>query len=168
MFFLSNRTSTDAAARKMLTFEYGQFMKRIIALFTNDQTACFHRMIPAFTNAIAQAHGVSKNTLHCQAKMIEAMKWYIKTGLGILKHAYHNPPGKPKIQGKIQGKGDVASLWTMTSSILLFAHALLYTGLILPSAVEKKGVKKNNDAYMRMMLTRGQARWSMEKLSHTV
>jgi len=35
----------------------------------------------------------------------------------------------------------------MASSIILFAHALLYTGLNLPSVVGKKGIEKNNDAY---------------------
>ena len=35
----------------------------------------------------------------------------------------------------------------MMSSILLFTHALLYTGLNLPSVVRKKGIEKNNDAY---------------------
>jgi len=35
----------------------------------------------------------------------------------------------------------------MTSSILLFAHAILYAGIVLPSVIGKMGVKKNNDAY---------------------
>ena len=41
-----NRTSTDAAMRKMMTFEYGRYMKATIGLFPNDQTACFDRMQP--------------------------------------------------------------------------------------------------------------------------
>ena len=36
-----NRTAHDAAMLKMLTFEYGRYMKATIALFANDQTACF-------------------------------------------------------------------------------------------------------------------------------
>jgi len=37
--FCSNRTSTDAAAREMLRFEYGRYMKMTISLFANDQSA---------------------------------------------------------------------------------------------------------------------------------
>ena len=36
-----NRTAHDAAMLKMLTFEYGRYMKATIALFANDQTTCF-------------------------------------------------------------------------------------------------------------------------------
>ena len=35
----------------------------------------------------------------------------------------------------------------MTSSILLFSHAILYPGIVLPSVIGKTGIKKNNDAY---------------------
>jgi len=35
----------------------------------------------------------------------------------------------------------------MTSSILLYAHALLYTGTVLPSVISKTEIKNNKDAY---------------------
>jgi len=93
--FHSNRTSTDGAARKMLTFEYGRYMKVTIVLFANGQPACFDRMIPAFTNIIAQAHGVNDKSLQYQAKTIKSMEPYIKTGLGVSRRAYKNQPGRP-------------------------------------------------------------------------
>jgi len=82
--------------------------------------------------------------------MIEVIGRYINTGLGVSARAYKNQHGQPKIQGEIQGKGNVASLWTMASILLLFAHAMLYTGLSLPSVVGKKGIKKKT-INMRMM-----------------
>jgi len=94
----------------MLTFEYGHYMKIMIALFANDQTACFDQMIPAFTNVIAQANGATGQELLCRSKTIAVMKRYIKKGLGVSKQAYKNQPGRPQIQGEIQGKGNVASL----------------------------------------------------------
>ncbi len=51
------RTSTDAALRKMLTFEYGRYMKLTITIFSNEQTACFDRIWPEVTNAIAEVNG---------------------------------------------------------------------------------------------------------------
>ena len=115
----------------MLTFEYGRYVKITIALFANDQTAYFDRMIPSFTNIIAQANGATATELLCRSKTIAKMKRHIKTGLGVSKQAYKNQLGHPQIQGEIQGKGDVASLWTMTSSILLFAHAILYAEIVI-------------------------------------
>ena len=35
----------------------------------------------------------------------------------------------------------------MTSSILLFAHVILYAGIVLPSVIDKTGIRENNDAY---------------------
>ena len=112
----------------MLWFEYGRYVKITIALFANDQTACFDRMIPSFTNIIAQANGATETELLCRSKTIAKMIRHIKTGMGVSKQAYKNQPGHPQIQGEIQGKGDVASLWTMTSSILLFAQRYFMQG----------------------------------------
>ena len=76
------------------------------------------------------------------------MERSIKTGLGVSKQVYRNEPGKPKVKGEVQGKGDVASLWAMTSSHLLTAHGALYQGANLPGIVGGKGIVKNNDAYV--------------------
>ena len=35
----ANRTLTNAALRKMITFEYGRYMRATIGLFANNQTA---------------------------------------------------------------------------------------------------------------------------------
>jgi len=99
--FRSNRTSTDAAAQKVLTFEYGRYMKFMITLFANDQTVCFDRMILAFTNIITQANGATKQELLCRSKTIAAIKRYTKMGLGVSKRAYKNQPGRPQIQEEI-------------------------------------------------------------------
>ena len=40
----ANRTFTDAALRKLMTFEYGRYMRATIGLYANGQTACFDRM----------------------------------------------------------------------------------------------------------------------------
>jgi hypothetical protein len=71
-----------------------------------------------------------------------------KTGLGVSKQVYRNEPEKPKVKGEVQGKGDVASLWAMTSSHLLTAHGALYQGANLPGIAGGKGIVKNNDAYV--------------------
>ncbi len=131
----SKRTATDAALRKMLTFEYGRYMKATIALFANDQTACFDRMWPELTNVIAGVSGCDANVLKCRSKVMNGMNRHIKTAYGISAGSYTNPIEEPKLKGEIQGKGDVASLWAMTSSTLLTAHQTLYQGIHLPSVV---------------------------------
>ena len=143
-----NRTSIDAALRKLLTFEYGRYMKMTIALFANDQTACFDRMCPAISNMIAGKFGMDVNVLRARSKTMAAMQRKIKTNLGISTASYGNRPGAPIIQGEYQGKGDVASLWVMQSSTILEAHSSLYSGLSLPSVSTMAYRSKNNDVYV--------------------
>ena len=140
----SNRTSTDAALRKMMTFEYGRYMKATIAMFANDQTACFDRMWPEISNVAAGSFGCDVNTRKCRAKTKEAMKRHCKTGLGVSKKYYKSY----RIKGETQGLADVASIWAMKSSQLLTAHSMLYEGMHLPSVAGKAGIKRNNDAYV--------------------
>ena len=40
----ANRTSTDAALRKMMTFQYGRYMMITSSMFCTDQCACFNRI----------------------------------------------------------------------------------------------------------------------------
>jgi hypothetical protein len=42
-----NRMALDPAMRKLMTFEYGRYMRATIAMFAADLTACFDRMYPA-------------------------------------------------------------------------------------------------------------------------
>ena len=140
----ANRTSTDAALRKMMAFEYGRYMKATIAMFANDQTACFDRMWPEISNVVAGSFGCDINVRKCRAKTKEAMVRHCKTGLGVSKKHYTSY----RIKGETQGLADVASIWAMKSSQLLTAHSFLYNGIHLPGVNGKTGIKRNNDAYV--------------------
>ena len=66
-------------------------------------------------------------------------------GMGVSKGSYGNSATAPKIQGEIQGKGDVASLCVMISSTLLSACAIIYTDFLLPVVTVNNNIKENND-----------------------
>ena len=66
----SNHTYTNPALQKMMTFEYGRYIKATIAVFFSDQTACFDRMHPGITNIIAQAHVMDPEPCLCYTKTI--------------------------------------------------------------------------------------------------
>ena len=145
-----NRTCHDPALHKMMTFEYERYLKATIALFINDQTACFDRMYPSNTNIVAGSFGVNASTLKCRSRTIYQMKRHIKTGLGVSKEYYSNTPLEPTINGEIQGKADTGCAWTLTSSALLTAYDSLHHGIYLPdvSGDPEGGIRKANDAYV--------------------
>ena len=52
------------------------------------------------------------------------------------------------MNGEVQGKGDVASLWCLTSHTILEAHTSLHTPITMTGAMNKVKVKKNNDTFV--------------------
>lgn len=61
---------------------------------------------------------------------------------------YGNEENEPKIAGKLQGKGDVAILYCLQSSITMNAHAKLFPELVFPSLDGQIAIGKRNDIYV--------------------
>ena len=103
----------------MMTFECGQYTKATIEVFLSDQTACFDRMWPALMNIVAQAFGMEPEAFKYCTATIDITTRHINIRLWISTGSYGNSVGTPKIQGKIQERGAVSSLWYMTSILSL-------------------------------------------------
>ena len=52
------------------------------------------------------------------------------------------------MNGEVQGKGDVASLWCLMSHTILTAHSALHTPIEMTGATKGCKVEKNNDAFV--------------------
>ena len=143
------RMALDPAMHNMMTFEYGRYMRATIAMFAADLTACFDRMFPSLSNLTAGKFGVDVNILRCRGKVIEALRRAVRTGNGESDATYGNEPGYVfQIAGECQGKGDVALLYAILSSINLDAHGKLYEPMILPGPTPGPCIAKRNDGYV--------------------
>jgi hypothetical protein len=143
-----NRMALDPAMRKLMTFEYGRYMRATIAMFAADLTACFDRMYPALGSLVSGKFGMDVNILRCKGMVMEGMERSVRTGYGVSVATYGNRPGEPPMAGEGQGKGDVAIVYVLQSSTLFDAHATLSPGLCLPPPVPGPGIKKRNDGYV--------------------
>ncbi|KAL7505232.1 hypothetical protein ACHAXN_004474 [Cyclotella atomus] len=143
-----NRSSVDAAMLKLLTFECAQIKKATIADTMYDLVACFDRMKARLSNVIAQRALVDKKILIARATVIERLRRSVKTGLGISVCTYGQEDGEKYIDGEVQGKGDVPSLWGKTSDTLLRAHAMGTSGLELKSPDRTKCIKCHNVCFV--------------------
>ena len=103
----ANHTSTDAALRKMMTFEYGQYMRATIGLFANDQTACFDRMWAEVMNVVAAASGCDSMVQKCRLETIDAMRRHCKTGLGVSEGHYGNTSSDESGDDEILATGPI-------------------------------------------------------------
>jgi hypothetical protein len=66
----------------------------------------------------------------------------------VSEQTYGNCPGQLPLAGEYQGKGDVAILYALLSSIVLDAHESMYEGITLPSPSVPRAIKKRNDGYV--------------------
>lgn len=143
-----NRMSLDPAMRNMITFEYGRYKRATIAMFAADLTACFDRMFPSLSNIAAGKFGMDANVLRARGSIIQNMRRAVRTGHGVSDDTYGNAQGEPEIAGELQGKGDVAILYCLQSSIALNTHAKLFPELCLTSPNRSRAIRKRHDGYV--------------------
>jgi hypothetical protein len=143
-----HRMALHPAMRKLMTFEYGRYMRSTIAMFAADLTACFDRMYPALGSVVSGKFGMDINVLRCKGQVMEGMERSVRTGYGVSTATYGNRPGEPLMAGEGQGKGDVAIIYVLQSSTLFDAHAKLSPAMILPPPAPGPGITKRNDGYV--------------------
>lgn len=69
-----SRMALDPAMNNMMTFEYGRYMRVVIAMFAADLTACFDRMFPSLSNIAAGKFGTDTNVLKSRGATIYQMR----------------------------------------------------------------------------------------------
>ena len=108
-----DKTGTDPAMRKMLTFEYGRVLMVTIALFANDAVACFDQMVPNLLSLVAMKYGIMPNAMISRNLVMSKIKHGVRTRHGDSLATYCQEPGDAEIAGKTQDKADVACIWNL-------------------------------------------------------
>ena len=83
---------------------------KTIAMFANDATACFDRVVPGVSSLIARKFGVAYLIMKCRNERIKVLKWNARTGCGDSEEMYEEEEEDEVLNGEVQGKGDDASL----------------------------------------------------------
>ena len=78
-----NRTSTDAAMLKLLTFECARIKKSTIGEESYDCKACFDRVLYSQSNIYAAKQNFADNLLITRATCVERVTRHVKTGAGV-------------------------------------------------------------------------------------
>ena len=78
----TKRTAIDTAFKKLLTFDYAQLTYKTLAMFANNATACFDRMVPGVSSLIARKFGVAPSIMKCRNDIIKNLKRNVRTGCG--------------------------------------------------------------------------------------
>ena len=128
-----NRTCTDVAMIKLLTFECSRAKKSTIGEVSYDCKACFDRVLRSQSNILAQKQNMDAIFLPARDLCVERLQRHVKTGLGVSVKTYHEEKEEPRVGGEVQGKADVPALYTLNRYVLLEAHKSIAPGLCLQS-----------------------------------
>ncbi|KAL7536182.1 hypothetical protein ACHAXR_006960 [Thalassiosira sp. AJA248-18] len=122
---------------------------RIIGLVEADFNTALKLMVPNISTLIARKYGVMKNVMRSRNATMERMQHKIRTGHGESTGTYQQHKQDAPLAGETQGKGDVASLWSLLSQTILRGHQNLHKPLsTLPHVTGSPKITKNNDAFV--------------------
>ena len=96
-----NRTCTDAAMTKLLTFECARAKKSTIGEVSYDCKACFDRVERSQSNIFAQKQNFDGNLLLARDLCVERLRRHVKTGLGVSVNTYQEEEEDPRIGGEV-------------------------------------------------------------------
>ena len=108
--------------QKKFTLDYAQTCYKTIAMFANDGSACFDRMVPGVSSLIAKKFGIDSKIMECRNGVIKTLRRNVRTVRGDLEMVYKNSDQDAPLNVEVQGKGDVASFWYLKSHTILNSH----------------------------------------------
>ena len=84
-------------------------------------------MGPGILSLIARKFGMAETVMRCRNETISKLKRNIRTGCGDSEEYYDEQDGDDPMNGDVQRKGDMSSLWCHMSHTILKAHSALHT-----------------------------------------
>jgi hypothetical protein len=98
-----NRSSTDCVFLKRLTFDGLKVLKQAAIAFNNDAKAAVDQMVPSVGGIALCCLGASKNAVGALLKILEKMRYKVRTGLGLSEEEFSNV--NDWVLGTLQGSG---------------------------------------------------------------
>lgn len=105
-----NRTSLEPILLTQLTNDNCRILKKNMARFDNDASACFDRIIVPLAMLAARRCGMSDASVKIHAHTLENMKYTVKTQYGISEGHYTGTKSEP-LFGTGQGSGASPAAW---------------------------------------------------------
>ena len=105
-------------------------------------------MVPGVSSLLARKFGLAPSIMKCRNDIIKNLKRNVRTGCGDSKVTYEEHEEDDVMNGEVQGKGDVASLWCLMYHAILEAHTTLHKPITMMGATNNVVVQKNNDAFV--------------------
>ncbi|KAL7534393.1 hypothetical protein ACHAWF_004820 [Thalassiosira exigua] len=144
----ANRSAIACATRKLVAWECTRYMKTTLVSFFCDLAGNFDRMLVPISNVMARKKKMATTVCECRSRVMMAMRRTIRTAAGTSKLMYCWCPGETRIDGEIQGKGNVMALWALQSDGALEVHNKLTKGVTMRDVTGTMTSNRSADAYV--------------------
>jgi len=114
----------DAVYKKTLTYDMARILIVTLAIFDNDASGCYDRIIVALGMIAALRLNLPKSGAKMHAGTLKRMKYYVKTKHGI-SEAFYKATSRYRLFGTGQGSGASPAVWLTISIVLLSALTAL-------------------------------------------
>ena len=104
------RTTLEPIMLTQLTNDNCRILRRSLARFDNDASACFDRIIIPLAMLAARRCGMSEDAIRIHAETLEKMKYSVKTQFGTSLESYEGTKTEP-LFGTGQGSGASPAAW---------------------------------------------------------
>jgi len=112
------RTPIDPIMLIQLTTDLSRLLKKNLARFDNDASACYDRIIVGLGMLAARRCGMPSNAIQTHASALSLMKYTVKTIYGVSEQSYQGTVFEP-LFGTGQGSGASPAIWLSLVVILL-------------------------------------------------
>jgi hypothetical protein len=121
IYIEKNRLADDGSLVKVLFYDIIRQTQRSAGISAVDANNCYDCIRHPIASLIFQALGIKKTACPLTFKIIQDMKFYLRTGFGDSKE-FTSTSGEITTQGFCQGNGAAPAGWTVDNIAMIHAH----------------------------------------------
>jgi hypothetical protein len=141
------RSSSDMAAKTVITHEICRLQHLQGAVIYNDAKACFDRIIENISNLTCLREGLAPKIAQLHAQTLQNIRYYIKTQHGCLnKYNGHMLPDP--FLGSGQGAGDSMARWGFVSDAIIRAYDKIAISSPITAPISNVTMQDNIQAFV--------------------
>ena len=114
------RQAINTVHKKTLTYDLSRIFRTALAMFDNDASGCYDRIVVALATIAALRLGMPRAACRMQVAALALMQYFVKTMHGI-SEAYYRSSRSYRLFGTGQGSGGSPSIWLSIVVVLLSA-----------------------------------------------
>jgi hypothetical protein len=142
------RTANDVVLLKRLSYDLTRLLRTNLGTFDNDAKSCYDRVVNGIAMLVSRRLGMPAPAIATHAKVLERMKYYLKTAFGI-SDSYIQTTNSDFLFGTGQGSGASPAVWLLISTVMLSVLAkITKRGMVFQTPDGTVFLERYSDAFV--------------------